>query len=105
MNTNRDRLLNVIACITIFVISFCGCVTVKDEIFLQNVELGGPISQLPIHVTDVDMKSKTFSVSPHISVSSQRSVTTTLERQYTGTIPDTLVDFKRAGLQWDVPPV
>ena len=35
-------------------------IRIKDEIYLQNVELEGTLSQLPVHVTDADMKKKKF---------------------------------------------
>lgn len=105
MNSARKHLLEVITFVGSCGSLLSGCVTVKEEIFLRNVEVGGPVSQPPVHITDEDMKSKTFNISPFVSVSPQRSMTTSLERQYRGTIPDTLVDFQRTGLQWDVAPV
>ncbi len=105
MNRAGKHLLEAITFTSFCVSLLSGCVTVKDEIFLRNVEVGGPVNQLPMHITDAEMKSTTFTVSPFVSVSPQRSMTTSLERQYSGTIPDTLADFRRTGLQWGVPSV
>ena len=100
----RKWLLSIVTIIGISVIFFSGCATIKDEIYLQNVELEGTLSQLPVHVTDADMKKKKFYVSPHISVNTRKTYTTSnLGRRYGGQIPDSLRDFQRKGLQWNLP--
>ena len=105
MNISQKYLSIMIAWMGIFAGLFVGCGIIKDEIYLQNVEVAGSLSQLPIHVTDADMQKKTFHVSPHISVSTQKSFITSLERQYSEPIPDSLVDFQHKGLQWNLPSV
>jgi len=104
MKTYQKRILNVIAFTGISVAMFSGCTVVKDEIYLQNVELNGTLSQLPVHITDAEMKKNAFHISPHISVNTQKTFTTPkLGSRYTGQIPDTLSDFQRKGLQWNLP--
>jgi len=78
------------------------CVSVKDEIFLQNMKIEGSPSQPPVHITSADRKVKSFYASPHVSISSG-TVTAALDQQYDRPIPDSLADFKSKGLSWDLP--
>ena len=95
-------ILFVIVCSLFLTLS--ACVSVKDELFLRNIEIEGSPSQPPVHVTPADRKAKSAYASPHFSVSSG-TITTSLERQYEGPIADTLTDFKPEGLKWNVPRV
>ena len=85
-------------------IMFSACVSVQDELFLQNIEIQGSPSQPPIHITAGDMQEKSVFASPHLSVSSG-TMTTSLERQYKGSIPAALADFQPQGLSWELPRV
>lgn len=101
------NIMNLIryGCVSMIVSSWIllsGCV-VKEEIFLQNVDVEGSVLQPPVHIVDASTEKRTFHVSPHILVNTQRSLTTSLDRQYRGQIPDTLEDFNRTGLQWNLP--
>ena len=80
------------------------CVTVKDEIFLRNIEVDGSPSQPPVHVTAADSKKGDVTVSPQLSFGSG-TTTTSLDPQYEGQIPDSLPDFDRKGLHWNMPRV
>lgn len=81
---------------------FSSCVSIKDELFLQNIEVEGSPSQPAVHITPAETKAKSFSVAPHMSFSSG-TFTTALERQYAGAIPDSLEDFQPTGLSWNLP--
>lgn len=85
-------------------ITFSACVTVQDELFLRNIEVEGSPSQPPVHVTASDMQEKSLYASPHVSVSSG-SMSTSLERQYKGSVPDSVADFQPQGLSWELPRV
>lgn len=81
---------------------FSACVSVKDEIFLQNMKIEGSPSQPPVHVTGADREKGSLYASPHISISSG-TVTTALDQQYDRPVPDSLTEFKAKGLSWDLP--
>ncbi len=78
------------------------CVSVKDEIFLQNMKIEGNPSQPPVHVTAAGREKGSVYISPHLSVSSG-TVTTALDQQYDRPIPDSLTEFRTKGLSWDLP--
>jgi hypothetical protein len=80
------------------------CVSVKDEIFLRNIQIDGSPSQPPVHVTEANMKEKSVYASPYVSFGTG-TITSSLERQYKEPIGDTLPDFKPEGLSWSVPRV
>jgi len=83
---------------------FSACLSVKDELFLRNIEVDGSPSHPPVHITGATAKKGTAFASPHVSFGSG-TISTSLERQYEGPIGDTLPDFKPKGLHWDVPRV
>ena len=80
-----------------------GCATVSDQIFLQNAQVKGSANEIPIHVVKADTKTGEIQISARISTTNARSVSTTLEEQYTGSYPDTLEEFKQTGLHWNMP--
>jgi hypothetical protein len=80
------------------------CVSVKDELFLRNIEVEGSPSQPPVHFTSADAKKGDVTVSPQLSIGSG-TVTTSLDPQFEGQIPDSLPDFKIKGLSWNMPRV
>jgi hypothetical protein len=82
-----------------------GCGTVQDTIYLQNVEVQGPVSQPPIHVTTKSTGSKSVYLTPHISINNKTSLADSLSPQYSGRVPDTLSAFQRKGLNWKLPSV
>jgi len=105
MNACWKQLPFLVACLSVWEGMVGGCATVRDEIYLQNVDLEGAPSPTPVHITDAGMRKKSFHVSPHVSLGAQKSSTIPLTRQYSEPIPDSLVAFQRAGLQWDLPTV
>jgi hypothetical protein len=88
-------------CLTVAMVAGCG--TVQDVIYLQNVEVQGPASQPPIHVTAKSAGEKSVYVTPHISINPNTSLSGSLSPQYSGRVPDTLPDFRRKGLNWQLP--
>jgi hypothetical protein len=82
-----------------------GCGTIQDTIYLQNVEVQGPVSQPPIHVTTKSTGSKSVYLTPHISINNKTSLSGSLCPQYSGQVPTTLRDFRRKGLNWRLPSV
>jgi hypothetical protein len=80
------------------------CVSVKDELFLRNIEVDGSPSQPPVHFTSADAKKGDVTVSPQLSIGSG-TVTTSLDPQFEGQVPDSLPDFKIKGLSWNMPRV
>ncbi|MEX2117918.1 MAG: hypothetical protein WEB37_13640 [Bacteroidota bacterium] len=78
------------------------CISVKDELFLRNIDIEGSPSQPPVHVTSAAREIKSVYVSPSMSISSG-SLSTTLDKQFVATIPDSLPDFKKTGLSWNLP--
>ncbi len=51
-----------------------GCTTVKQSVYLQNVEVGGPINQPPLHITS-GLKAHTITVSPKVYVNTLKNYT------------------------------
>ncbi len=49
-----------------------GCAVVKQSIFLQNVDVSGPINQPPLHITE-GQKKNTVTFSPNIYINSQKN--------------------------------
>jgi hypothetical protein len=80
----------------------CGT-TVQDVLYLQNVEVQGPASQPPIHVTTKNTGAKSVYVTPHFSINPKTSLSGNLSPQYSGQIPSTLTDFQRKGITWKLP--
>lgn len=87
---------------TIFLLS--ACVSVKDELLLRNIEIEGSPSQPPVHFTSADAKEGDVTVSPLLSIGSG-TVTTSLDPQFEGQVPDSLPDFKSKDLSWNMPRV
>lgn len=83
---------------------FSACVTVTDQILLRNIDIEGNPSQPAVHVTSSDAMKGSLTASPHFSLGSGE-VTTSLDPQFEGQIPDSLPDFKRKGLFWNMPRV
>jgi hypothetical protein len=81
-----------------------GC-TFQDVIYLQNVEVQGPASQPPIHVTAKDSGAKSVYLTPHVSVNTRTSLSGSLSPQYSGRVPETQPAFQRKGLKWNLPKV
>jgi hypothetical protein len=44
-----------------------GCITTEYTLYLQDVNVTGPISQPPVHITS-DMKEKPLRITPHIAI-------------------------------------
>ncbi len=104
MIMRRKMSFNIILVIGVAAVLFTGCVTIKDEIYLQNADIEGTLNQLPVHITERDMVKKSFHLSPHVSVKTNKTYSSThLGRSYTGQIPDSLTDFKRKDILWDLP--
>jgi hypothetical protein len=82
-----------------------GCGTVQDTIYLQNVQVQGPASQPPIHVTTQSKGSNGVYLTPHVSINSRTSLSGSLSPQYSGRVPDSLSAFQRKGLDWRLPSV
>ena len=51
--------------------SFCSCTTITDTLYVQDVEVKGPINQPPIRVTGKD--SASFTISPKFFINSNKS--------------------------------
>jgi hypothetical protein len=96
-------LIPVLFCLALATVTGCG--TVQDVIYLQNVEVQGPASQPPIHVTAKDSGAKSVYLTPHISINPKTFLSGSLNPQYSGRVPDTLPDFRRKGLNWQLPKV
>jgi hypothetical protein len=96
-------LVPVLFCLTLAMVAGCG--TVQDVIYLQNVEVQGPASQPPIHVTAKSTGEKSVYVTPHVSINTKTSLSGSLSPQYSGRVPDTLAAFQRKGLNWKLPSV
>jgi hypothetical protein len=95
-------LIPVLFCLALATVTGC---TFQDVIYLQNVEVQGPASQPPIHVTAKDSGVKSVYLKPHVSVNTRTSLSGSLSPQYSGQIPSTLPDFQRKGLSWKLPSV
>jgi hypothetical protein len=100
---NKGSGTTIIPAIVFLAVIWSGCVTIHDEVFLQNAELDGGIAQLPVHITTSPMKEHNLRVSPHVSVGLQRQWATGLKKQYSKAIPDTLEDFQWKGVRWHIP--
>jgi hypothetical protein len=96
-------LIPVLFCLVLVIVAGCG--TVQDVIYLQNVEVQGPASQPPIHVTAKGTGEKSVYLTPHVSINTKTSLSGSLSPQYSGRVPDTLRDFRRKGLNWQLPKV
>ncbi len=80
-----------------------GCATVSDQVFLQNAQVKGSANEIPVHAVKAGTKTGEIQISARISSTNARSVSTTLEDQYTGSYPDTLEEFRQTGLHWNMP--
>ncbi len=70
---NKNRLFIVIT--VLFSLNlFYGCGTIKQDVYLQNVEVSGPINQPPLAITK-DLKAGTLTISPKIYFYNTRRVT------------------------------
>jgi len=57
---------------------FTGCTTTKQALFLQEVDISGPINQAPIHLTD-STETPSVIISPRFSVNTQKKLTANTE--------------------------
>jgi hypothetical protein len=92
-----------ILCLTGTMVTGCG--TVQETIYLQNVEVQGPVSQPPIHVTTKSTGAKSVYLTPRLSINNKTSVSGSLSPQYWGQVPGALRDFRKKGLNWKLPRV
>jgi len=51
-----------------------GCTTTRQTLYLQEIEISGPINQAPIHITD-SVETPTVIISPRFSVNTQKTLT------------------------------
>ncbi|MDX1373220.1 MAG: hypothetical protein R3321_12155, partial [Nitrososphaeraceae archaeon] len=58
--------------ISLILLSFVGCVTVQDTIYLRQAEVVGPIYTPPIHVTD-SIDTPALTVSPKFTMNTKKS--------------------------------
>jgi hypothetical protein len=78
MINNKKYLLLFGALLTFNLITGCSTTTITQTLYLQDIEIDGPVSQPPLHITK-GQKSGTVTVSPKISINSQKSVTGRIE--------------------------
>jgi hypothetical protein len=55
-------------------ILFISCTTTKQTLYLQEIEISGPINQAPIHITD-SIQTPSVIISPRFSVNTQKNIT------------------------------
>jgi hypothetical protein len=50
-----------------------GCGVTKNTFYLQNIEVNGPVKQLPLHITN-GQKANSITISPRISIANSSSI-------------------------------
>jgi hypothetical protein len=63
----------------ILLLTFFGCTTVKDTLYLREAEVTGPIMPAPIHLTD-SIDTPSFTISPRFSYSTKNSFNGEIEQ-------------------------
>jgi hypothetical protein len=78
MKKYKKYLLLFSALLTLIFFTGCDPTTITQTLYLQDIKIEGPVSQPPLHITK-GQKSGTVTVSPKITINSQKSVAGRIE--------------------------
>lgn len=69
----------LLALIALIFINFIGCTTINQTIYLQNIEISGPMNNPPINIT-TDQKQGSFNVSTRFSINDNKQISGRIEK-------------------------
>lgn len=73
------KLSTLVFIVVIIFINFIGCTTVNQTLYLQNIEVSGPMNNPPLNIT-TDQKQGSFTISPRISINDNRQLSGRIEK-------------------------
>ena len=67
------------ASIALIFISLVGCTTINQTIYLQNIEVTGPMNNPPLNIT-IDQKRGSFTISPRFTINDNKQISGRIEK-------------------------
>jgi hypothetical protein len=72
------KLLTLIITTTIIFINFIGCTTINQTLYLQNIQVSGPMNNPPLNIT-TNQKQGSFTISPRFSINDNKQLSGRIE--------------------------
>ena len=73
------KLLTLIITAVIIFFNFIGCTTINQTLYLQNIEVSGPLNNLPLNIT-TNQKQGSFTISPRFSINDNKQLSGRIEQ-------------------------
>ena len=99
----KRSILNII--VILFSLLTISCANIQQTIYLQDVEVKGPMNPPPIRITK-DKSAGTFTISPRLTLNKYSEITGSIgTRKYVSASQDSIFRSKTDNLLWKIPQV